>query len=159
VEARGAAVAAAEATASRPTWPRSATAATRTAILGEVDADLPAVEFGSGHRFHGCTGLVFALEPDETEAAAAAGLAVEDETRFGDLTEAFEGRTQAVVARGERKAADEELVRHLDTRNGDAPRAESVPPESGVPADFVDDGSEPRRAAQSGVVADSRKPR
>jgi isocitrate dehydrogenase len=92
----------------------SAAAATATAVLllGDVDADGPAVELGAIHGRYGLVGGGVVSEGDETETARAAGVAVVDDDGLFDLAVGGEGLTQTSIIGVPGQASDKQFLRH-----------------------------------------------
>lgn len=81
-------------------------------LLGEIHADLAAIEFLVVHGIYGLFGSVGGFKGDKTEATRAVGFAIAYDFRFGDLAVRFEGRAKGRFIGCPGQSANKDLFRH-----------------------------------------------
>jgi hypothetical protein len=111
-EATAASTAAAASTTEATTTTTAAATGAIAALLGFVHAELTTVELDAVHLRDGIFRVGIGAHHDEPEAARAAGIAVEHDLHFGDLTAVGERALQGLFGGMKRQVADVKSIVH-----------------------------------------------
>lgn len=98
-----------------------------TTLLRFVDAKWATVEFLAVHAGYRIIPGFFSRVGDETEAAGAAGLSVQDHLGLGDFTKLGERLVEAVVTGVPTQISNKQFLRHISISLG-APRLSAPAP-------------------------------